>query len=155
MTKTWRASFTNSMCQRKPSFGIHIVLYDFLKTRSEELALKRHGHSYFWAWLYWICICRSFHFRRNIYGMRVFKWITQLDLLKFALVKLLVFTPLFNAQIKLVKLFCSWDGCNLLLGRRERIFSTQEEHKCTVPSLFVICDCSNLRSAWYIVLVNM
>ncbi len=41
------ASFTNSLSQRKPSFGVEIVLSGFTKdARSEELVLKRHGHSY-------------------------------------------------------------------------------------------------------------
>ncbi len=57
------------------------------------------GYSYFCAWPYWICICRSFAFRRKIYGRRVIKWITQHDLLRFSLIKL-VFAPLFNAQKK-------------------------------------------------------
>ncbi len=41
------ARFTNSLRQRNPSFGVKIV-QDLLKTHSEELALKRCGHSYFW-----------------------------------------------------------------------------------------------------------
>ncbi len=45
---------------------------------------------------YWICICKSFPFRRKIYRRRVFKWITQRDLLTFALVKLLAFVLLFK-----------------------------------------------------------
>ncbi len=36
-----RARFTNSLRQCKPSFGVKIVMAGF--TRSEELALKRHG----------------------------------------------------------------------------------------------------------------
>ncbi len=55
-------------------------------TRSEELSLKRRG--------------QSFPFRRKIHGRRVLKWITQRDLLMYTLVKLLVFTPLFNNQRK-------------------------------------------------------
>ncbi len=78
-----------------------------LKTRSDELALNRRGHSYFCAWPYWICICRSFPFRCKSYGRRVFKWITQCVLITFALVKLLAFAPLFNASK-----FCAWNGCN-------------------------------------------
>ncbi len=66
----------------------------------DELALKRCGHSYFFAWPYWICICRSFPFRHKSYGRRVFKWITQRVLLTFALVKLLAVAPLFNAPKK-------------------------------------------------------
>ncbi len=50
---------------------------DLLKTHSEELALRRHGHSYFCTWPYWICICRSFPFRRKMYGRTVLNWITQ------------------------------------------------------------------------------
>ncbi len=97
--------------------------------------LKRHGHSYFCAWPYCICICRSFPFRRKIYWRIVFKWITQWYLLTFALVQLLIFVPLFNAPKKHVKLFCARNGCNFVArrrhrreqrarGRRERIFST-------------------------------
>ncbi len=63
---------------------------------SEELVLKRRRHSYFCAWPYWICISRSFPFKRKSYGRRVFKWMTQQDLLTLALVKLLAFAPLFN-----------------------------------------------------------
>ncbi len=60
--------FTNSLRQHKPSFGVKTVLSGFTKTSSEELALKRCGNSYFCAWPYWICICRSFPFRHKIYG---------------------------------------------------------------------------------------
>ncbi len=42
--KTLWASFTNSLPQHKPSFGIKIVLLGFTK---DEFALKRHGHRYF------------------------------------------------------------------------------------------------------------
>ncbi len=49
MVFTLWARFTKSLRQRKPSFGIKIVAYsqDLLKTRSEELVLKRRGHIYF------------------------------------------------------------------------------------------------------------
>ncbi len=40
-----------------------------------------------------------------MYGKRVLKWITQLDLLMFALIKLLVFTPLFNAKKHVLNYF--------------------------------------------------
>ncbi len=56
--------------------------------------------SYFCVWPYWMCICRSFPFRRQFYGRSVFKWITQWDFLTYALVKLLVFAPLFNTAKK-------------------------------------------------------
>ncbi len=39
--------------------------------------------SYFCSWPYWICIYRSFSFRQNICGRRVFKLIMQRDLLMF------------------------------------------------------------------------
>ncbi len=43
-------SFTNSLRQRKASFGIKIVLSGFTKdAQSDKLALKRRGHSYFCA----------------------------------------------------------------------------------------------------------
>ncbi len=71
------------MHQRKPSFGVKIVLSVFV---------------FFCAWPYWICIFKSLPFKRKIYGRRVLKWITQRHLLMFALVNLLV--PLFNAQKK-------------------------------------------------------
>ncbi len=107
------------MRQCKPSFAVKIVLSGFTK------ALKRRGHSYFCAWPYWICICRSFPFRRNIYGRTVLKWIMQLDFLTFALVKLLVFEPLFNAQKKHVLNCFSLKWLEQRVhGRRERIFST-------------------------------
>ncbi len=41
--KGLKASFTNSLRQRKPSFGVKILLSGFTKTRSDELALKRCG----------------------------------------------------------------------------------------------------------------
>ncbi len=90
--------------------------------------------------------CKSFTFRCKIYGRRVFKWITQRILLTFALVKLLVFAPLFNAQIKHVLNYFALEMAAIVArrrhcrvqrarGRRERIFSTcinlfrrQEEH---------------------------
>ncbi len=71
--------------------------------RSEELALKRCGQLFLRLTL---LIEYSFPFQTQIYGRRVLKWITQCDLLKFALVKLLVFAPFFNTQ-KIVKLFCA------------------------------------------------
>ncbi len=40
---------------------------DLLKTCSKELVLKRRGLSYFCAWPYCICICRSFPFRQNLW----------------------------------------------------------------------------------------
>ncbi len=83
-----------------------------LKTRSDELTLKRSGHSSFWAWPYLICISRRFPFRRKSYGRSVYKCITQLVLQTFAIVKLLPFAPLFDAQKACLKLFCTWNGCN-------------------------------------------
>jgi len=52
----------------------------------------------FCGWPYCICLCWSFPFKCKIYGRRVFKWITQGDLLRFTLVNLLVFAPLFTTQ---------------------------------------------------------
>ncbi len=102
----------------------------------DELAPKRHGHSYCCTWPYWICIWRSLSFRRKIYGRRVFKWITQQDLLMFALVKLLV--PLFNVQKKHVINYFALEMAAIVVdrrkhapqrtevhGRREMIFSTR------------------------------
>ncbi len=96
-----RASFTNSLRQRKPSFGVKIVLSGFTKdTQWRISAEKEVDKSYFCTWPYWIWICRSFPLRCKIYGRRVLKWITQWDLLMFALVRLLVFAPLFNTPKK-------------------------------------------------------
>ncbi len=39
----FRATFTNSLHQRKPSFGVKIVLSGFTKDTLVELALKRRG----------------------------------------------------------------------------------------------------------------
>jgi len=50
---------------------------------------------YFCSWSYCLYNCWSFHFRRKIYGRRVFKWITPGDYglwVRFVLVNLLVFT---------------------------------------------------------------
>ncbi len=67
---------------------------------------------------------------------RVFKWITQCILLTFALVKLLAFAPLFNAQKKHVLNYFALEMAAIIVarrrhrreqracGRRERIFST-------------------------------
>ncbi len=46
----------------------------------------------------WICICRSFPFNLYIYVRRVFKWITQQNFVRFALVNSLVFAALFNGK---------------------------------------------------------
>ncbi len=83
----------------------------------DELAWKRRGHSCFCAWPHWIYICRSFPFRCNIYGKRVFKWITQRVLLSFVLVKLLVFAPLLNAPKKHV---LNYFGLEIAARRRHR-----------------------------------
>ncbi len=79
--------------------------------RSDKLALKRHGHSYLWAWPYWICISRSFPFRLKMYGRTVFKWITQRDWLTFALAS----DYWHLCHYLLHKLFCAWNLCYLLL----------------------------------------
>ncbi len=50
-------------------------------------------NSYFCRWPY--CICRF-----KIYGRRVFEWIMQYDLIRSAVVNLLVFAPLFNTSKK-------------------------------------------------------
>ncbi len=105
--------------------------------RIKELVLKRRGHRFFCTWPYWICICRSFPFRRKIYGRRVFKWITQRGLLTFALVKLL-------AQIKYVLNYFALEITVIIVARRRhaenrervverrgffpRTFRKQEEH---------------------------
>ncbi len=52
-----RASFTNSLHDRKPSFGVKIVLSGFTKEHSDELA-----HN-FCAWPDWICFCSPFPFQ--------------------------------------------------------------------------------------------
>ncbi len=101
-----RASFTNNLRQHKPSFGVIIVLSVFIKDAQWRISAVKVWTVIFCTWPYWICIFRSFPFRRKIYGRRVFKWITQRNLLTFALVKLLVFAPLFNQ--KSLKLFCKW-----------------------------------------------
>ncbi len=90
----------------KHLLALNYYSQDLLKTRSDKLALKRRVRSYFYAWPYWICICGSFPFRCNIYGRRGFKWITQHNLLTFALIKLLVFAPLFNAQKACLIIIC-------------------------------------------------
>jgi len=64
---------------------------DLLKTRCEKLALKRCGRGYFCSWPFYICICRCFPFRHNIYGRRVFNW---------NMFFLLVFAPLFTTEKK-------------------------------------------------------
>ncbi len=74
--------------------------------------------SYFCARPYWILICRSFPFRRKIYGRRLFKWITQRDLLTFVLIKLLVFTPLFNAQKTHVLNYFALEMAAIVVARR-------------------------------------
>ncbi len=96
-------------------------------------------------------IC-SFPFRCKSYGRRVFKWITQHVLLTFALVKLLAFAPLFNAQKKHVLNYFALEMAAIFVarrrhrreqrvcGRRERIFSTRinllwmQEWKYCLPS---------------------
>ncbi len=87
------ARFTISLCQCKPSFGVKNCCQDLLKTHGGKLALKRLGNSYLCDTPYWICICRSFPFDLYIYGRRIFKWITQHNLLRFPLVNSLVFAP--------------------------------------------------------------
>ncbi len=86
------ASFTNSLRQRKPSFGVKIVPSGFTREMQWQISAKKRYRPY------WICISRSFTFRRKIYRSRVFKCITQRDLITFVLIKLLVFAPSFNAQ---------------------------------------------------------
>ncbi len=76
--------------------------------------------SYFCAWPCWICICRSFPFRRKMYGRRVFKWITQCDLQKFALVKLLAFAPLFYIKKHLLNYFALEMAAIAVAWRRHR-----------------------------------
>ncbi len=98
-TRQW-ARFTNSLRQRKPSFGIKIVLSGFTKDAQWSISAEKACTQLFCAWPYWICICGSFPFRCKMYGRRVFKWITQRDLLTSALLKLLIFAPLFNAPKK-------------------------------------------------------
>ncbi len=80
-----------------------------------------------------MCICRSLPFRHNIYGRRLFKWITQRDLLTLALVKLLVFAPLFNGQKSRLNYFALQMAAIVVVRRslrtkrcvrRDRIFST-------------------------------
>ncbi len=115
--RAWlRASFTKSLCQRKPSLALKLYCQVLLKTHSDQLALRR-GQLFFCAWPYWICICRSFPFRRKSYGRSVFKWIMQRDLLTFALVKLLAFALLFNAQKKHVLNYFALEMAAIIVAR--------------------------------------
>ncbi len=84
--------------------------------------------SYFCAWPYWICIFRSFPFRHKNYERKVFKWITQRELLTFALVKLLVFAPLFNAPKKHVLNYFVLEMAAIIVARR----GTAESRECLV-----------------------
>jgi len=104
-----RSIYGPDLLTANPLLALKNYCWDLLKTRSAKLVLKRCGLSCFCGWPYCICICRSFPFRRKIYGRRVFKWIRKHDLLIFALVNLLVFARLFNAQKKHVLThFATW-----------------------------------------------
>ncbi len=94
-----RARFTISLRQCKPSFGVKKLLSGFTKHTVGNWHWKAWT-VYFCDSPYWICICRSFPFDQYIYGRRVFKWITQRNLIRFTLVNSLVFVALFNAQKK-------------------------------------------------------
>lgn len=97
-----------------PFLALKNYCQDLLKTRSENLARKRRGNSYFCGWTY----CWSFPFRCEIYGRRLFKWIMQSDLVRFALVNLLLYAALFTAKKKkqtITGRLCwslwKWSGC--------------------------------------------
>ncbi len=79
-----------------PFVGIKNYCQNLLKTRSKTLAMKRHRESYSVADLIAYAFVGVFLSDTNFLG--VFKQIMQCDLLKFAVVPLLVFSPLFNAQ---------------------------------------------------------
>ncbi len=135
-----------SLRPHKPSFGIKIILSCFIKGTQWRISAEKAWTQLFLRLTLLNMHCRSFTFRCKIYGRRVFKWITQRILLTFALVKLLVFAPLFNAQIKHVLNYFALEMAAIVArrrhcrvqrarGRRERIFSTcinlfrrQEEH---------------------------
>ncbi len=106
-----RARFTNSLRQFKPSFGIKIVMSGFTQDAQWRISAEKAWTVIFSTWPYWICICRSFPFRRKMYGRSVLKWMTQCDLLMF--VKLLVFAPFCYGTKKAClkagrNLHCSW-----------------------------------------------
>jgi len=139
--QTSRISFTNSLRQCKPSLVVKLSCQVLLKMHSDELVLKRHGHSYFCAWPYWICICRSFTFRHKIYRRTEFKWIMQRNLLTFAHIKLLAFAPLFNAPKRWQKGkdFCAYF---YMFFTRINLFECQNtlsEHIACQDKLFLIC----------------
>ncbi len=92
--------------------------------------LKRCGHSIFCDWSYWICICRSYPFRRR----RILEWITQWDFLKFALVKLLVSAPLFNTPKTILHLKC------LQLLLLEESHRGQGRRRGFFPHVLFICN---------------
>ncbi len=92
---------------------------DLVKMHSENVILKRSGHSHF-------CICIwSVPFRCNIYGRRVFLRITQHDLLRFAAVHLLVFAPLFR-----LFLLHSWSALPCLVNLALEIISIHQIVGC-------------------------
>jgi len=72
-----------------------------------EVKTESCGHSYFCGCPYCICICRSLPFRSTIYGRRVFKWIMQGDLLRFALVNVILLSL---CNMSLDKLFLIYPG---------------------------------------------
>ncbi len=80
-----RARFTISLRQHKPSFGVKKVLSGFTKDTQWEIIAEKAWTVIFCKSPFWICIFRSFPFDQYIYGRRVFKRITQHDLLRFAL----------------------------------------------------------------------
>jgi len=126
-----------------PLLALKNYCRDLLKSRSVKLALKRRRLSCFCGWPYWICICWSFPFRREIYGRRVFKWITQRDLLMFALVNLPVFAPLFNAQKKHVLThFTTWLQLLLLGGDTAENRGRVVEGRKYFPLVLIYFECT-------------
>lgn len=52
----------------KYSFGVKNYCWVLLKTHSKNLPMETCGHSYFYNWLYCMCICMSFTFRLQNLG---------------------------------------------------------------------------------------
>ncbi len=105
--------------------------------------------SYFCAWSYWICICRSFPFRHKRYWS-AFKIIIKRVLLMFAIVKLLVFAPLLNTPKKHVLNNFALEMAAITVsrrrhcrelracGRRERFF----------PHVLIYFECQKNTIIW-------
>ncbi len=131
---TGLARFTNSLHQGKPLLALKNYCQDLLKACSEKFAWTLLG--YFCDWPYCICICKSFPFWCKVYGRRVFKWITQHDLLSIAVVNLLVFVALFTTHKK-------WS-----VNRYAPVLLVEYTHRIIISSARLCCS-------WCIVMVIM